>query len=238
LRFIWETRDRRPSSACTRRPSRWISLAWVPSNLRFLQGLREPEAPSRLRPSGICAPDSRASAARTRSRRCSDRPRRPASAERSGRSGPLREPRRGRSALLASLRRAQLAARIRPRRKGRRRRRRHPKLSPPCGRRSSRTRGTPAWKAGDVSRALALYEEAAQLPHDRTAERKASPVRLRAVRDPRAWPLCRRCSRRTTTRPRSPAPARSRPGGPRDRFRVAASIYLSSPARDCRTRAR
>jgi hypothetical protein len=47
-----------------------------------------------------------------------------------------------------------------------------------------------AWPAGDVTRALERYTEAAQLPQSEAAERGLA-VRIKAVRDPQTWPALR-----------------------------------------------
>lgn len=94
-------------------------------------------------------------------------------------------------ALLAALRRAQVAAKDPAAAEATEAKAlAHPKLSAPLRAQVLTDSGDAAWKAGDTSRALARFREAAQLPQTEAAERGLS-VRLLAVRDPQTWPALR-----------------------------------------------
>ncbi len=94
-------------------------------------------------------------------------------------------------ALLAALRRAQVAAKDPAAAEMTEAKAlAHPKLSPPLRAQVLTDSGDAAWKAGDVSRALARYRDAAQLPQPEAAERGLT-VRLLALRDPQTWPALR-----------------------------------------------
>jgi hypothetical protein len=94
-------------------------------------------------------------------------------------------------ALLVALRRAQAAARDPSAAESTEARAlAHAKLSLPLRAQLLTDSGDSAWLAGDLARALARYQEAAQLPQAQAAERGLT-VRLRAVRDPPTWPALR-----------------------------------------------
>ena len=90
-------------------------------------------------------------------------------------------------ALLAALGRAQIAARDRASAAATEAKAlAHPKLSQPLRAQVLTDAGDAAWTAGDVSRALDRYAEAAQLPQPEAAERGVT-IRLLAARDPGSW---------------------------------------------------
>jgi len=192
LRFIWETRGPAAFFRLYASPESMDLPSLVPEYLRFLQGLREPER-------AVALATQRYSAPPIARKRC---PHEVAALQRQAQAA--RDPQSAAEiwarcanlepddpALLASLRRAQLAAKD-PAAAERTEAKAlaHPKLSPPLRAQILTDSGDAAWKAGDVSRALALYEEAAQLPQTEPAERGLA-VRLRAVRDPQSWPALR-----------------------------------------------
>ncbi|OLD46638.1 MAG: hypothetical protein AUI48_07320 [Chloroflexi bacterium 13_1_40CM_2_68_14] len=192
LRFIWETRGPAAFFRLYASPESMDLPSLVPEYLRFLQGLREPER-------AVALATQRYSAPPIARKRC---PHEVAALQRQAQAA--RDPQSAAEiwarcanlepddpALLASLRRAQLAAKD-PAAAERTEAKAlaHPKLSPPLRAQILTDSGDAAWKAGDVSRALALYEKAAQLPQTEAAERGLA-VRLRAVRDPQSWPALR-----------------------------------------------
>src|SRR5437016_4639417 len=192
LRFIWETRGPAAFFRLYASPESMDLPSLVPEYLRFLQGLREPER-------AVALATQRYSAPPIARKRC---PHEVAALQRQAQAA--RDPQSAAEiwarcanlepddpALLASLRRAQLAAKD-PAAAERTEAKAlaHPTLSPPLRAQILTDSGDAAWKAGDVSRALALYEEAAQLPQTEPAERGLA-VRLRAVRDPQSWPALR-----------------------------------------------
>jgi hypothetical protein len=192
LRFIWETRGAAAFFRLYASPESIDLPGLVPGYLRFLQGLREPERAVALAAQQYSAP----AIVRKRCPHEVAALRRQAQAARDPQSAAELWARCARlepddPSLLAALRRAQLAAKdpaaaevteakalV------------HPKLSPPLRAQILTDSGDAAWKVGDVSLALARYEEAAQLPQTEAAERGLA-VRLRAVRDPQSWPALR-----------------------------------------------
>jgi hypothetical protein len=94
-------------------------------------------------------------------------------------------------ALMVTLRRAQLAAKDPAAAAATEAKAlAHPKLSRPLRAQLLTDSGDAAWKAGDVSLALARYREALQFPQPEAGERGLA-VRLRAIREPETWPALR-----------------------------------------------
>jgi hypothetical protein len=192
LRWVWETRG----ASALRRPyesSEPLDLpALVPGYLAWLDGLRLPERALALATQRFAAPPivrkrcvHEVASLQQRAQAGGDPQR---AAELWARCVAL-EP--DDPALLAALRRAQVAARDPAAAEATEAKAlAHPKLSPPLRAQVLTDSGDAAWRGGDVTRALSRYQEAAQLPQAQAAERGLS-VRLRALRDPQTWPALR-----------------------------------------------
>ena len=192
LRFVWETRGPAAFFRLYASPESIDLPSLVPEYLRFLQQLREPERAVALATQRYSAPPivrKRCVHEVAALQRLAQAARDPHSAAEIWARCAKLEP--DDPALLASLRRAQLAAKDPAAAETTEAKALdHPKLSPPLRAQILTDSGDAAWKAGDTSRALARYEEAATLPQTEPAERGLT-VRLRAVRDLQSWAALR-----------------------------------------------
>jgi hypothetical protein len=192
LRFLRETRGPAAFNEIYAGKQPLDARALAPEYLRFLDGLKEPDravalATQRYAAPGIarkrCAHEVAALQAQALAARDPQ-----SAAELWARCAAL-EP--DDPALLAALRRAQVAAKDPAAAEATEAKvLSHARLSLPLRAQVLTDSGDAAWKAGDVARALARYGEAARLPQSEAAERGLS-VRLLAVRDPRTWPALR-----------------------------------------------
>jgi len=174
----------------------------VPEYLRFLDGLRVPDRAVALAAQRYSAPGivrkrcpHEVAALQREAQRAQDPQR---AAELWARCAAM-EP--GDPALLVALRRAQLAAKDPAAAEATEAKAlAHPKLSAPLRAQLLTDSGDAAWKAGDVSKALDRYTEAAKLPQPEAAERGLA-VRLKALRDPEGWPALRPLLAESNTAP-------------------------------------
>jgi hypothetical protein len=192
LRFLREERGPAAFNEIYAGKQRLDARALLPEYLRFLDGLKEPERAVALASQRYAAPGitrkrcAHEVAALQKQAQAARDPQ--SAAELWARCAAL-EP--DDPALLAALRRAQVAARDPAAAEATEAKiLSHPHLSRPLRAQVLTDSGDAAWKAGDVTRALARYGEAARLPQAEAAERGLA-VRLLAVRDPQTWPALR-----------------------------------------------
>jgi hypothetical protein len=192
LRFVWERRGAGEIDRVYAQSAARDLLPLVAGYLAFLDALREP-------PRAVALASQQYSAPAILRKRC---PHEVAALQRQAQAA--RDPRQGAElwtrcaelsaddpSVLLALRRAQLAAKDDAGAAATEARAfAHPKLSQPLRARLLTDSGDAAWKAGDATRALARYQEAALLPQSEAAERGLS-ARLKAVRDPATWPALR-----------------------------------------------
>ncbi len=192
LRFIHDTRGTEAFESLYASRTKLDLATAVPEYLRFLAGLTVPPRATALASQRYSAPGivfkrcAHEVATLQQQARAAHDPQ--SRAELLARCAAL-EP--SDPSLLAALARAQVAAKdLGAAAATATRALAHPRLSLPLRAQILTDAGDAAWTAGDVSRALERYREAAQLPQPEAAERSLD-VRLRAAADAGTWPALR-----------------------------------------------